>query len=139
MSESTFIGSYSRKGIIIIDWKKGNNEMKISKATKHFFKLLQQGKIFFISRLHCFWLVVAASPDNADQTNKEQAPGHQEWAKSKVEAANIQRLHNVHFANEGHNHGVGEEEENYILQFGLENFVLCFSPEDWITLDQNTL
>ena len=91
--------------------------MEISKATKHFFKLLQQGKLFFVSWLHSFRFIVAASPDNADQANEEEEPGHQEWAKSKVEVANIQGLHNVDFPNEGHGHGVGEEKENYILEF----------------------
>ena len=89
--------------------------MKISKATEHFFKLFQQGKILFIRWLHCFWLIVTASPHNTDQANKKEEPGHQECSGAKIEAANIQGLHNVDFANEGHCHRVGEEKENYIL------------------------
>ena len=100
--------------------------MEISKATKHFFKLLQQWKLFFVSWLHSFWFIVAASPDNADQADKEEEPGHEEWTKSKVEAANIQGLHNVNFPNEGHDHGVREEKEYYFLEFLELLFIKVF-------------
>ena len=91
--------------------------MKISKAPEHFFKLFQQGELFLISWLHRFRLIVAASPDYADQADEEQEPGHQERSKPKVEAGNICSLHNMDFANEGHWHRVGEEKEDDILRF----------------------